>query len=66
MHVVQSKCRVIAALQGLGAETNATVSAFIRFTPSSLAVSVVVLRDIEPGEEITITCMGEFSVRLCL
>ncbi|KAI6086752.1 SET domain-containing protein [Hypoxylon rubiginosum] len=31
-------------------------NAFIRFTPTSLAVSVVVQRDIEPGEEITITC----------
>ncbi|KAI1761147.1 SET domain-containing protein [Hypoxylon sp. FL1150] len=30
-------------------------NAFIRFTPASLAVSVVVQRDIEPGEEITIT-----------
>ncbi|KAI4870145.1 SET domain-containing protein [Hypoxylon rubiginosum] len=30
-------------------------NAFIRFTPTSLAVSVVVSRDIEPGEEITIT-----------
>lgn len=30
-------------------------NAFIRFTPTSLAVSVVVQRDIEPGEEITIT-----------
>ncbi|KAI1444129.1 SET domain-containing protein [Annulohypoxylon stygium] len=30
-------------------------NAFIRFTPSSLAVSIVALRDIEPGEEINIT-----------
>ncbi|KAI1138320.1 SET domain-containing protein [Hypoxylon sp. FL0543] len=30
-------------------------NAFIRFTPSSLAVSVVALKDIEPGEEISIT-----------
>ncbi|KAI0178494.1 SET domain-containing protein [Hypoxylon sp. FL1284] len=30
-------------------------NAFIRFTPSSTAVSIVVQRDIEPGEEITIT-----------
>ncbi|KAI1407611.1 SET domain-containing protein [Hypoxylon sp. FL1857] len=30
-------------------------NAFIRFTPSSLAVSIVALKDIEPGEEITIT-----------
>ncbi|KAI8958061.1 SET domain-containing protein [Daldinia sp. FL1419] len=30
-------------------------NSFIRFTPSSLAVSIVALRDIEPGEEITIT-----------
>ncbi|KAI2768820.1 SET domain-containing protein [Daldinia loculata] len=30
-------------------------NSFIRFTPSSLAVSVVALRDIKPGEEITIT-----------
>lgn len=36
-------------------ETNVIISAFIRFTPSSLAVSIVALKDIEPGEEITIT-----------
>ncbi|KAI1375495.1 SET domain-containing protein [Hypoxylon crocopeplum] len=30
-------------------------NAFIRFTPTSLAVSIVALRDIEPGEEINIT-----------
>ncbi|KAI2465176.1 SET domain-containing protein [Annulohypoxylon bovei var. microspora] len=30
-------------------------NAFIRFTPSSLAVSIIALRDIEPGEEINIT-----------
>ncbi|KAI0827489.1 SET domain-containing protein [Hypoxylon sp. FL0890] len=30
-------------------------NAFIRFTPSSLAVSIVALKDIEPGEEISIT-----------
>ncbi|KAI1086166.1 SET domain-containing protein [Rostrohypoxylon terebratum] len=30
-------------------------NAFIRFTPSSLAVSIVALRDIKPGEEINIT-----------
>ncbi|KAI1383977.1 SET domain-containing protein [Hypoxylon trugodes] len=30
-------------------------NAFIRFTPSSLAVSIVAMRDIEPGEEIYIT-----------
>ncbi|OTA68672.1 SET domain-containing protein [Hypoxylon sp. EC38] len=30
-------------------------NAFIRFTPSSLAVSIVALKDIEPGEEITLT-----------
>ncbi|KAI1454593.1 SET domain-containing protein [Annulohypoxylon moriforme] len=30
-------------------------NAFIRFTPSSLAVSIVALRDIGPGEEINIT-----------
>lgn len=37
-------------------ETKVNYSAFIRFTPSSLAVSIVALRDIEPGEEINITC----------
>ncbi|OTB00691.1 hypothetical protein M426DRAFT_267234 [Hypoxylon sp. CI-4A] len=30
-------------------------NAFIRFTPTSYAVSVIALRDIEPGEEISIT-----------
>ncbi|KAI1483512.1 SET domain-containing protein [Daldinia eschscholtzii] len=30
-------------------------NSYIRFTPSTLAVSVVALRDIKPGEEITIT-----------
>ncbi|KAI1806354.1 SET domain-containing protein [Daldinia bambusicola] len=30
-------------------------NSYIRFTPSTLAVSVVALKDIDPGEEITIT-----------
>jgi hypothetical protein len=32
-------------------------SAFVRFSPNSFDVRVVALRDIEVGEEITISCM---------
>lgn len=44
---------------------NNVPSAFINFSQKTLAIYVWAARDIEPGEEITITCRTPFSIILC-
>ena len=40
----------------MGASSNSNRSAYYRFSHRTLSVEVVAYRDIQPGEEITISC----------
>jgi hypothetical protein len=37
-------------------------SAYSKFTKKDLAMSAVATRDIEPGEEITVSCMNIYRI----